>query len=291
MIGIVNKQLTLSIIIPVYNEEHYIKACLDSIAAQTDGPDEVIVIDNNCTDNSVKIARSYPFVRVVREAQQGRGYARTKGFDTASSDIIGRIDADSVLWPDWCSRVKSAFANSDIDGITGLAVTDALPRIHWPKTVLWTVLYHLWTPVINGYKTMWGANMAIRASAWQSVRDMVCDDDKAVHEDQDLSLCMLSKGLRIDIDGRLRIAADAQTFSYFPKLVYYTWLRHQTIRRHRNMGTYQQIRRFHGMWWRAPLIAISPVFFVPSFLMSFVFWPIDILIIRVNKRFFRHTTR
>jgi glycosyltransferase involved in cell wall biosynthesis len=291
MIGIVNKQLTLSIIIPAYNEQHYIKSCLDSIGCQTQIPDEVIVVDNNSTDDTVAIAASYPFVRVVRQRKQGRGHARTKGFDAATSDIIGRIDADSVLEPDWCERVRSQFANRDVAGVTGLAVTDVLPRVHWPKSVVWTVLYHLWTIVINGYSTMWGANMAIRASAWHAVRDMVCDDDRQVHEDQDLSLCMLSQGLPVVVDWRMRIAADAQTFSYFPKLVYYTGLRHRTIRRHQQMGAYQQIRRPHALWWRLPLIAVSPLFFVPSFLTSFVFWPIDTLIIRVDKRFFRHTTR
>ena len=52
------KALTLSIVIPVFNEERYIKACLDSIAAQTVKLDEVIVVDNNSTDKTVLIAKN-----------------------------------------------------------------------------------------------------------------------------------------------------------------------------------------------------------------------------------------
>ena len=56
-------KLTLSIVIPVFNEQRYIKACLDSIAAQTVKPDEVIVVDNNSTDKTVQIAKKYKFDR------------------------------------------------------------------------------------------------------------------------------------------------------------------------------------------------------------------------------------
>ncbi len=292
MIGVyVNKQLTLSLIIPAYNEEHYIRMCLDAVARQTRMPDEVIVVDNNCTDSTVAIARGYPFVRVVREKRQGRGYARSTGFDAARSDIIGRIDVDSVLAEDWSERVLHHFMHSNDDGIAGVGVTDLLPRVSWPKGILWTWLYLMWTVVFNGFDVMWGANMAIRRTAWRSVRADVCNDDSRVHEDQDISLCMLARGMRIGRDSRLRIATKAQTFNYFPKLSHYTWLRFNTLRRKRRDGSYARIRKTYRMWWRLPLIAISPVFFVPFFVVSLLFWPIDAVIARVDRRFFRHTTR
>ena len=92
-----NKTLTLSIVIPAYNEENYLRACLDSIAAQTVMPDKVIVVDNNSTDKTVALARSYDFVTLVHERQQHQSFAQATGFNLASSDIIGRIDADSIL--------------------------------------------------------------------------------------------------------------------------------------------------------------------------------------------------
>src|SRR5476651_1469584 len=84
-----NKTLTLSIVIPVYNEQGYLKACLDSIAAQADLPDEVIVVDNNSTDDTAKIAKSYKFVRLLREPRHHQSFAQATGFDAARSDIIG----------------------------------------------------------------------------------------------------------------------------------------------------------------------------------------------------------
>ena len=106
------KALSLSIVIPVYNEEHHIRACLDAIAAQTVRPDEVIVVDNNSTDRSMEIVQEYPFVRIVREPRQGIVYTRNAGFDAAKCAIIGRIDGDTVLPVNWVARVKWFYANS-----------------------------------------------------------------------------------------------------------------------------------------------------------------------------------
>src|SRR5581483_7315847 len=101
-----NKTLTLTIVIPVFNEEDHIAACLSAIAAQTAAPDEVIVVDNNSSDKTPQIAASYPFVRLIKARKQGVLFARNKGFDAAKSDIIGRIDADSLLPSRWVEIVK-----------------------------------------------------------------------------------------------------------------------------------------------------------------------------------------
>ena len=97
---------SLSIVIPAYNEENHLRACLDAIARQTVMPDEVIVVDNNSTDKTAEIAREYPFVKVLKEKRQGIVYARNRGFNAANSQFIGRIDSDTRLPRDWVGRVK-----------------------------------------------------------------------------------------------------------------------------------------------------------------------------------------
>lgn len=288
MIWVVMKQLTLSIIIPAYNEEHYLKSCLDSIARQTDMPDEVIVVDNNSTDATAAIAHTYDFVTVIYETRQGRGYARTAGFDVATSMIIGRIDADSVLAPDWVARVRRTFADEAVDGVTGLARAAVLPRIQWPKSVLWTWMYTQWSVAENGYELMWGANMALRAGAWQAVRGKVCNDDRVVHEDQDLSFLVLLAGYTIRRDNKLLISTDGQTFHYFPKLVHYTWLRWSTKRRFnkRKLRAIPKTTRYpqRVVWW-----LVAPFVFVPFFGVSLVLWPLDAVIHRISRTIFRTT--
>src|SRR5438132_12112385 len=105
------KALSLSLVIPVYNDERYLKACLDAIAMQTVSPDEVIVVDNNCDDGSMQLASEYPFVKIVKEKIQGKVYARNAGFNAAKGDIIGRIDTDTVLPQYWVKYVKDFYTH------------------------------------------------------------------------------------------------------------------------------------------------------------------------------------
>jgi glycosyltransferase involved in cell wall biosynthesis len=97
-------RLRVSLVIPVYNEESHLRGCLDAIAAQTVQPLEVIVVDNNSNDGTAAIAAAYPFVTLITIARQGVVYARDAGFDAAKGEIIGRIDADTHIAPDWLAR-------------------------------------------------------------------------------------------------------------------------------------------------------------------------------------------
>jgi len=63
--------MNVSIIIPVYNEASQLDACLSAIAVQGIKPFEVIVIDNNSTDDSLEVAGRYGFVKLLSESRQG----------------------------------------------------------------------------------------------------------------------------------------------------------------------------------------------------------------------------
>src|SRR5438309_1400799 len=102
--------MKVSIVIPVYNEGPALGACLDAIARQTSRPFEVIVVDNNSSDDTVPIARHYGFVRLIHEKRQGVVHARTAGFNAARGDIIARIDGDTILPENWVASCKEVFA-------------------------------------------------------------------------------------------------------------------------------------------------------------------------------------
>jgi glycosyltransferase involved in cell wall biosynthesis len=199
--------MTLSIVIPVYNEAERLPACLEAIAAQTVRPDEVIVVDNNSTDGSAKLAAGYPFVKVVNEPLQGIVHARSRGFNTARGDIIGRIDADSVLPEHWVEHVKRFYSQADRSdsAFTGAA---SFNNVSVPRAVGW--LYNLLAFDFNrwliGHPTLWGSNMALTRRQWRAVRTHVCNRTR-LHEDLDLAIHLHRAGYRIYYDRRFYVPA------------------------------------------------------------------------------------
>ena len=278
------KPLTLSIIIPVYNEERRLRACLDAIKLQKRMPDEVIVVDNNSTDSSAKIAKKYKFVTVLHESKQGLIFARNRGLDAARGDILARIDADTMIPPNWCDVLVNSFDDKNIAGVTGPSYSLLLPRIRWPMTTGWTKLYFLWTHIFYRVPVLWGANMAIRRTAWKAIRHDVCLDDKVVHEDQDISLLLQSKGGRLKYNDDLCFTSYSQAYHYFPKLVRYTVMRHTTRNYHRKRGTFATIQPDMSRLRSVICYTIGfPIIFL-FFFGSFIVWPIDALMKAFGKQ-------
>lgn len=100
--------IKVSIIIPVYNVESYIERCLNSVIKQTyQGPIEAILVDDMCTDRSIKIAESFinnfngviVFKLLHHEKNRGLSAARNTGIDAATGDYIYFLDSDDTIEP------------------------------------------------------------------------------------------------------------------------------------------------------------------------------------------------
>jgi glycosyltransferase involved in cell wall biosynthesis len=181
-----NYALTLSIVIPVYNEENYLKACLDSIANQSEKPDEVIVVDNNSTDKTVQIAQSYDFVTLLHEKKQHQSFAQIKGFNNSRSAIIARIDADTLLNQDWVKNVKKHFYNNP----NSVAVTGPGEFYDVCLKSFAQAFFHIYHFLIASkvadHGMMWGTNCAFRSFAWNKVKTSLTTR-RDIWEDYDLS--------------------------------------------------------------------------------------------------------
>ena len=106
------KPLTISLIIPAFNEEKYLGGCLDHVIKNAPGVfSEIIVIDNASTDRTSKIAANYPGVRVVHEPTKGLTYARQRGFTESTGDILVYIDADTHITNTWAQVLTSEFTH------------------------------------------------------------------------------------------------------------------------------------------------------------------------------------
>ena len=113
--------MLLSFVVPAYNEEAYLGACLESILDQTRGLEhitEIIVVNNASTDRTREIALSYvsddrPRVHVVDELRKGLPYARQAGFLASTGSLIANVDADSRLTPGWVQKVLTTFRHRE----------------------------------------------------------------------------------------------------------------------------------------------------------------------------------
>lgn len=182
------RQLTVSVVIPVRNDARELRGCLEALAAQTSQPVEVIVIDNGSSDETTRVAREFG-ATVVFEPSPGIGVASAAGYDAASGDVIGRLDADSVPDPDWIATVASSLSrHPDAAAITGPAhFTDGPAWARSAAAVLYLGSYFVLTGLALGHVPLFGSNLAMRRTAWLRVRDEVHASDGVTHDDLDLS--------------------------------------------------------------------------------------------------------
>lgn len=119
----------VSVIIPVYNAEKYLKECLDSVRGQTLKDIEIICVDDGSADGSPAIladtAREDGRVRVITQPNAGAGAARNAGIAAASGEYLAFIDADDFWKPQLLERIYEQTAGCGADiGLYPNAVYD-----------------------------------------------------------------------------------------------------------------------------------------------------------------------
>ncbi len=94
-------RVKVSIIIPIYNTEKYLRQCLDSITNQTLSEIEIILVNDGSTDSSGKIAleylKLYPFIQYIEQENQGQGAARNRALSIARGEYIYFLDSDDYI--------------------------------------------------------------------------------------------------------------------------------------------------------------------------------------------------
>ncbi len=108
--------MTISVVIPTYNEEKNIATCLDSVLAGSLLPDEIIIADGNSTDRTIEVAGRYPSVQVVENKLRHAAGGRNAGIQAANGELIVFLDADCIADRDWLQEIHNAFLQEELDG-------------------------------------------------------------------------------------------------------------------------------------------------------------------------------
>lgn len=198
---------TVSIVIPAFNEQEHIAACIDAISRQIVMPEEVIVVDNNCSDKTVEIAKRYNFVTIVKEAKQGVVHARNCGFDAANSAVIARIDSDALVPENWVEHLKDFYSNTN-NYIYGWSGAGYFYNLRLPKIASfgYRLLAFQFNRLLTGHYTLWGSNMAITSDQWRQVKQSLCEDED-IHEDLDLAIHLTRYGYKVFYDPKIKTRA------------------------------------------------------------------------------------
>ncbi len=122
------KHATLSVLVPVYNVEKYLRRALDSILTQTYKVHEIICVDDGSTDDCPHIlqeyAERYPKIKVIRKENGGLVSARKAAMQAATGEYIAHVDSDDYIEPDMYRDLMALMTENDADIVTSGLIRD-----------------------------------------------------------------------------------------------------------------------------------------------------------------------
>ena len=167
--------MKFSIVTLSYNQEKFIKECIESVINQKDVNIEYIVVDPGSKDSSRKIINSYKKIKKVYKKDNGPSEGLNNGFSIATGDYFGFLNADDYLLPDAIKKIEEEIKKSGANFISGKGVQlqnknykTILPtkltlekmiyrvsKIFQPSTFFSRELYHLTNGFNPNNKTCW----------------------------------------------------------------------------------------------------------------------------------------
>lgn len=201
------KKPFISVVVPAYNEEKFLEKTLLSIVNQDYNNFELIVVDNNSSDNTSKISKIFG-AKVVLEKKQGVVFARQAGFKKAKGEIIATTDADTVLPKNWLSTIAKDFKSNN-----KLVVYGGICNLYSGSTIAKFGAYYLAYPYrylekfLSGGWSMAGANFAVRKKAFLKTGGFntnikSCEDIDLSQRLKKVGETKMNPGLRVETSGR-----------------------------------------------------------------------------------------
>ena len=200
-----NKSYFISVIVPAYNEEKYIAACLESIAAQTYPKEdfELIVELSGGNDRTKEIAETFGAKITNTGAKKGVSAARQNGAEAATGEIIAQTDADSQVSPDWLEKINQYFQDPEVVGVTGPV---EFSNTNWFYKLSAKIFYPTYLRIMFffGKKVFTGMNFAIKKETFEKIGGF--DTSLLSAEDVDL-------GIRAGKVGKIVYASDLLVYT------------------------------------------------------------------------------
>jgi len=185
----------VSLYIPCFNAERHIEVCIKSVLSQTYPIDEILIIDDGCTDKTIEKALKYNVKILKNKENKGLAFSRNKGILKAKNEFVISIDADVVLDKKWLENLMKDFTSDKIDGACG-----NLEEYYKKKTADFWRLTHMkqnWGKkrLINP-KFLFGSNCIFRKCAVKKI-GLYNMKYKTNYEDVDISNRLNARGYKL----------------------------------------------------------------------------------------------
>ena len=168
----------ISFIVPVLNGEKFIGQCLDHIMAEKAPDDEVIVVDNGSTDNTLEIARQYTGVKVLEWPGVTIATMRNRGVAASGGELLAFIDSDVLVTSGWRGAAISVLSDTSIKA-TG-TICDIPESSTWIERAWWS----FGRPVATRVNYINTGNLIVRREAFEIVGGF----DELLVSDEDFDL-------------------------------------------------------------------------------------------------------
>jgi len=224
----------ISVVIPALNEEGFLERTLKSLLKQDFRQFELIVVDNNSTDRTAKIAEEFG-AKVVFEPKRGIGAARQRGFLEARGEIIATTDADTILPKNWVSKILKEFKKRKKTVAFGglFVLCSGTPT---SRVVISRFAYPAWVldRLFTGGWSIPGVNFSVRKKAFLDIGGF--NTELTLGEDADISQRLKKIG-KVVLDRKFVVLTSGRRFrngllpamrTYLPNAVV-----RMTIRKHK----------------------------------------------------------
>lgn len=169
----------ISIIVPIYNAERYLKTCIDSLIHQSYADLQIILVDDGSTDGCLAIAQEYarkdPRIEVYHQSNAGQSVARNTGMQHAKGEFIAFVDADDYIASNWCERHLNAIEG--VDYVQSGYNENLIPRNRYQFTSPCMRLYRkqliqdaLFTPSMIYEDVVWSIDLWLRDTTCRRIR-------------------------------------------------------------------------------------------------------------------------
>ena len=197
--------MKISIIIPVYNSSLTLKECLDAVFDSSFKNFEVIVVSDNSSDHSVKIAKQYQCKIIELPQNKGPAFARNKGNQAAEGDILLFVDSDVVIKKDALNYLSDEFSYNEIDAIQGIYSHEPIYKNIVTQYQQSYTSYYIWPKNKKYASTLSTCCFAIRKKIFIQLKGFDTNIKRATCEDEVFGYELIDRGYKILILRELNV--------------------------------------------------------------------------------------